>query len=203
LTIEATSDTTGDKSLGYSTDGAWAEYAVYVFNAGKYTVKHRVAAGEGFGGTVTMKFDNERVASWTIGSTGGWSTWKTIDSCDTFELSKGKKALRIEWSGTASSLVNLNWMDFTYHPESEAIKRKNAAPYPLHRAIAIANGTLSLKCSNNDVKITLHSLDGKLLKSLSPVSRQSSMPVGKGVFILVFHGKDKSVSSIRIVNSRE
>jgi hypothetical protein len=150
-----------------------------------------------------MKFDTVQVASCAIGSTGGWSTWKTIDSCDTFELRQGKTAMRIEWSGTASSLVNLNWMEFTHHPEIEAIKRKNAAPYPLHRAIAIANGTLSLKCSNNDVKITLHSLDGRLLKTISPVSRQSSMPVAKGVFVLVFHGRDKSVCSIRIVNSRE
>jgi hypothetical protein len=73
----------------------------------------------------------------------------------------------------------------------------------LHRAIAIANGTLSLKCSNNVLKIALHSLDGRLLKTISPVARQSSMPVGKGVFVLVFHGKDKSVSSIRIANPRE
>jgi endoglucanase len=199
LKSDATSDAGGGQSLGYTTNGAWADYQVLVRKAGEYKAKLRVSTAES--GTITLKTGDKKLASWAVSNTGGWSTWKTTDNSGAFELSKGETVLRIEWSGTASSLVNLNWMDFTYHPESDAIRSMNPAPHAPFRTIAIANGILSLGCPNEAVKIVLHSLDGRVLKSITPVSRQNSMPIGKGVFVLVFQGKDGSVRSLRIANT--
>jgi endoglucanase len=203
LTIEATSDTGGGKSLGYTTNGAWAEYTVTVAKSGKYTVRYRVAADQGFGGTIAMKFDDKKVGSMTSGATGGWASWKTIDATDTFELTKGETVLRIEWSGTASSLVNLNWMDFTFQQGQESVRYEKAAPRSPFRSISIANGTLSLGCPDEVVKIALHSIDGRVIKSITPASRRISMPIGKGVFVLAIQDKDGSVRSMRIANVKE
>jgi endoglucanase len=149
LTIENCSDTGGGKSLGYTTDGAWAEYPVTILKTGKYSAKIRAAADQGFGGTVTLKVGDKKVNTWSIGSTGGWSTWKTIDSCDTFELTRGNLLLRLEWSGTASSLVNINWIDFTCHTETHVVRHTNRVSLSTPE-IACSKGNLTFK-HNGDI----------------------------------------------------
>jgi endoglucanase len=200
LTIETTSDTGGGKSLGYTTNGAWAEYAVNVSMSGNYTVKNRVAADQGFGGTITMKFDDKKVGSWTFGSTGGWSSWKTIENSDTFQLSKGQAVLRIEWSGTASSLINLNWMEFSYFPEHDAIRLKIPAAHSPAAGISIAHGIMTVRCPQEVSTITLQSLDGRVLQSVKPVSQRGSLPVGNGAFVLVMRGKGGTIGSLHVAN---
>jgi endoglucanase len=200
LIIEATSDSTGEKNLGYTTDGAWAEYSVNVSKPGKYTSRYRVAADEGFGGTITMKFDDREVSSLDVGSTGGWSNWLMVDIPDTFELAGGETVLRVEWSGTASSLVNLNWMDFTYHPETIStplLKPVSRSSFP---TVTIANGILSLRCSDDAVRVELLSLDGRVLETVLSASRHYSLPIGKGVFVLALHGRDGSVRTRPVIH---
>jgi endoglucanase len=203
LTIETTSDTGGGKNLGYTTNGAWAEYTVTVAKSGNYTVAYRVAVDQGFGGTITMKFDNKKVGSMTCGATGGWASWKTINTTDTFELTAGEAVLRIEWSGTASSLVNLNWMNFTFQPGQESIRCGKAVPHSTFQTISIAQGTLSLRCPEEVVKAALHSLDGRVLRSMTPASRLISMPIKKGVFVLAVQEKSGPVRCLRITNVKE
>jgi len=201
LVIEETSDSLGEKNLGYTTDGAWAEYSVNVLKPGKYTARCRVAVDEGFGGTITMKIDDSEVCSWDIGSTGGWSNWVMVESPDTFELISGETKLRIEWSGTASSLVNLNWMDFTYYPETIAIQSaKPVRLSSLPTKATITNGMLTLQCPEELSRIELLSLDGRVLKTVVPVSRYHSLPVGKGVFLLAFHDRNGTVRTRSLVN---
>jgi endoglucanase len=200
LTIESCSDTNGGKNLGYTTSGAWAEYPVTIVRSGKYTATIRVAADQGFGGTITAKIGDKNVCAWTVGSTGGWSTWKTIDSCDTFELTKGEAVLRLEWSGTASSLVNINWIDFTCHAASEAIRPAN----PKHTTapeISSIKGNLTFKHNGDIVKITILSLDGKVIKNITPKSNNVSIPVRNGVFLLMVQSRNGAVSGYRVVNS--
>jgi hypothetical protein len=203
LTIESCSDTSGGsggKSLGYTTNGAWAEYPVTIVTTGKYTAKVRVAADQGFGGTITMKIGDKKVNSWTVGSTGGWSTWKTIDSCDTFELTKGDAVLRLEWSGTASSLVNLNWVEFTCHTAIGVRKYRN--PVRFHPPIlSMSNGTLLLTHNGDVSKISLLSLDGRVIKSIVPMSNRVSLPVGNGVFLIVLQSQNGMMRSYRVVTS--
>jgi endoglucanase len=203
LTIENCSDTSGrsgGKSLGYTTNGAWAEYPVTIVTTGKYTAKIRVAADQGFGGTITMKIGDKKVNSWTIGSTGGWSTWKTIDSCDTFELTKGDAVLRLEWSGTASSLVNINWMEFTCHTAIGIREFRSPMKFKAP-VLSINKGTLSLTHYGDVIKISLLSLDGRVIKSIVPMSSRVSLPVGNGAFLIVLQSRNGMMQSYRVVNS--
>jgi hypothetical protein len=134
------------------------------------------------------------------GSTGGWGNWKTIDSCDTFELTKGDAGLRIEWSGTASSLVNLNWVEFSCLPEIGVRDYRNPsrARFP---GMTISNGRLTLRHSEDIMKISLLSLDGKIVQTMSPLAPDDSIPVGNGFFMLMVRTRNGAVSLHRIINS--
>jgi endoglucanase len=198
LTIEQTSDTEGKQSLGYTTDGAWAEYPVIVRKGGKYSARLRVAADQSFGGTITMKIADTKVALWTIASTGGWSTWKTTDSCDKFELAAGETTMRIEWSGTASSLVNLNWIEFTHYAEPIGIIYNKFTTHKPALNYTINNGLISLSSSKNLSKVTLLSLSGKIIKSVELSSQQISLPIGNVVQLLLLTYKDGSTYTIKV-----
>ena len=147
-----------------------------------------------------MKFGDRQAVSCSIGSTGGWSRWISIDTPDTFELAEGETVLRIEWSGTASSLVNLNWMDFTYHPELNSIGTPRPVQHTRYATISIANGILSLHSHEDITKIELFSLDGRILRTILPFSRRYSMPIGKGIFLLTLQNRQGTLNSQRIVH---
>lgn len=200
LTIENCSDTGGGKNLGYTTDGAWAQYPVTILKSGKYTAKIRAAADQGFGGTITMKIGEKKVNDWKIESTGGWSTWKTIDSCDTFELIKGESVLRLEWSGTASSLVNLNWIEFTCHSETNVVRRTNRVSLSAPE-ISCNKGNLIFKHNDDIARIVVLSLDGRIIKNIIPKSSKITTPLGNGVFMLMVYTRNGIVTGYRIVNN--
>jgi endoglucanase len=199
LTVENTSDTGGGQSLGYTTDGAWAEYPITVRKSGEYSARLRVASDQGFGGTVIVKIGDKKVASWTIGSTGGWSSWKTTDSCDTFTLSEGESELRVEWSGTASSLVNLNWMEFTYCPTSEKIHLVNSMNQKSVQHVSIKNGILTLIPSEKLSRVTLLMPNGRILYNKNVNSKQIQIPLKNGLHILKVQSENGSVVTIPVM----
>lgn len=200
LTIEATSDTTGDKNLGYTTNGAWAEYPVTVAKPGKYTVQFRVAVEPNFGGTIALKIGEKQLGSWTIGSTGGWAKWITTSNTDTFELTKEDAVLRIEWSGSASSLINLNWMEFTHHPDEISVRKSAVRTKQPAAIISIVNSELRVYCPHDVVKAELLSLDGRMLHSLVPHAGTNIVPLRNGVFMLAMYTVKGEIRMFRIVN---
>jgi len=204
LKAENTSDAGGGQSLGYTTNGAWAEYSVTVRREGKYTAKVRVAADQGYGGTITAKIDGEQIASWTIATTGGWSNWATVDSCDTFSLSRGDATLRLEWSGSASSLVNLNWIEFVCHTVPIEAKTPRTFPAGMSKqpVVTTGNGFISVMMPDEIAQVELLSLDGKIFRQASPLSKRIRLPVAHGVYLLSLRDKDGSRRTFRILAQR-
>ncbi|MCX8170094.1 MAG: hypothetical protein N3D72_03275, partial [Candidatus Methanomethyliaceae archaeon] len=150
--------------------------------------------------TITMKIDNVKIWEWRVQSTGGWASWKTIDSCDTFELTEGQSIMRLEWSGTASSLVNLNWIEFVHHPSldvsiSKMIK-KNLLP-----AFSINNGKIFL--THNDIisTVKLFTLEGRMIKFIVPQSNNIIIPIPKGIFIIEVQSQDREIFTYHIINT--
>ena len=100
----------GGENLGYTTPGSWAEYEIFVSRGGTYKLpygwqqsRRRYCYSED-----QWCFSGIR----NVGNTGGWQEWTTTSVSSEFSLQSGPAALRVEWSGSGSSLVNLNWIEF-------------------------------------------------------------------------------------------
>lgn len=189
LTPEQTSDAGGGQNLAYTSDGAWAEYSVIVRRAGDYTAQLRVATAEGFGGTITLKFGDQTVASWEVTNTGGWQSWATSDTSQTFELEEGETTFRLEWSGEASSLVNLNWIEFNLEEEYIGVCPHGVRRRMLPKGVSIKRGIVSFTPSPDLTRVSLLSVSGRVIKDVPASRRQIRIPQSAGVYILRLYGR--------------
>lgn len=201
LKLEQTSDVGAGENLSYTTNGSWAEYTVNVRIAGEYTARLRVAADESFGGTISLKFNDAKVASWDIGSTGGWQSWVTSDSCQKIFLPKGEAKLRIEWSGTASSLINLNWIDFKQVQEPISIKNHKSHLNNGLPEFRINNGVLSFYVSKELIGVTMLSASGRVLYSRTLKSGMVEMPLGRGLHFLRLKKRNGLCETVKIIGT--
>lgn len=201
LKPEQTSDVGAGENLAYTTDGSWAEYMINVRIAGEYTARLRVAADENFGGVISLKFNDSNVASWDIGSTGGWQSWSTTDSCQKFSLPKGEAKIRIEWSGTASSLINLNWIEFKQVQEPISIKNQNNHFSKDLLDFRINNGILSFYTSKELTSVTMLSASGRVLYSRKVKSGMIEVPLTRGLHFLRMKKRNGLCETVKIIGT--
>ena len=199
---EQTSDVGGGENLAYTTNGAWAEYTVNVRIAGEYTARLRVVADANFGGTISLKFNNTVVASWDISSTGGWQNWATTDTVRNF-LPKGETKFRIEWSGTASSLVNLNWIEFKRVQEPNAVKNQKHRFSKELPDIRINNGILSFNASKELTAVTVLSVSGRVLYNRAVKSGTIEVPLSSGLHFLRLKKRNGLSETFKIIGTRK
>lgn len=203
LKPEQTSDAGGGENLAYTTSGAWAEYTVNVRVAGEYTARLRVAAEADFGGTISLKFNDNSVASWDISSTGGWQNWVTTDSCQKFFLPKGETKLRVEWSGTASSLVNLNWIEFKRVQEPISIKNRISHFKKELPDFRINNGILTFNASRELTSVTVLSASGRVLYNRTVKSGIVEIPLSRGLHFLRLNKRNGLCETVKLIGTRK
>jgi hypothetical protein len=109
LLVETTTDLGGGSNLSNSINGSWAEYAVKITKAGAYTLRARIAATNA--GTLTFKLNGVSIGTISVAYTGALQTWNSLETPVTLSAT-GAAKIRIEWSGTAASIANLNWIEF-------------------------------------------------------------------------------------------
>jgi len=106
---EGTADTGGGLNVNYFDTNDWLDYSVNVATAGTYTVGFRVASAFG-GATLQLRNSGGAVlGSVSVGNTGGWQTWQTINA--TVTLPAGAQTLRLY--AAASSGCNVNWLNLS------------------------------------------------------------------------------------------
>jgi glucan 1,3-beta-glucosidase len=108
LKLEACSDVGGGEDLGYTSVGATAQYRVSVATAGSFNAAYRVAALNG--GSFDVLIDGNKVDTITVGATGGWQTWTTVNGNSAYSIGAGTHTLEVLVDATA---YNLNWIDLT------------------------------------------------------------------------------------------
>jgi hypothetical protein len=112
--IEATTDTGGGYSVGWTQAGGWLQYTVNVQTAGTYTLAVRVAAN-GVGGTFHVEVNGtDKTGPLTVPNTGGWQQWQTVTKTGV-SLSAGVQKLRImlDTKGASNFVGNFNYLDLT------------------------------------------------------------------------------------------
>jgi endoglucanase len=196
LQTETTSDAGGGENLGYTTPGSWAEYEIFVSRGGTYTASLRVAT-ESEGGTVTLKINGASVGSWNVGNTGGWQEWTTTSVSSEFSLQSGPAALRVEWSGSGSSLVNLNWIEFQV--VTSVVNHAGSLAGNRIRLLGKQPGSIVVELSADAEKVSLFSLSGSLLKSFKARPGKVKLPLGKGVHLLRIENRSGEYISVPVI----
>ncbi len=110
--IESAADAGGGFNVGWIDGNEWLEYDVNVTSTKNYTADVRVASIQS-GGMFTLEVDGvTKGNTFTINSTGGWQSWKTL-STNLGSLSQGKHTIRIK---VQSGLFNINWVELRATP---------------------------------------------------------------------------------------
>lgn len=106
---ELAADHTGYTGTGF-VGGLWqngaVDFSVYVESAGKYDVKLNYALGFEDSRTVSLYLNGSKVKQVTLGSSGGWDSWK--EYLETLELDKGTNMISIRREDGDSGDINID-----------------------------------------------------------------------------------------------
>ena len=107
MKLEPCSDVGGGEDVGYTSVGGTLQYQVSVAAAGSFNASYRVAALQG--GSFDVLIDGNKVDTITVGNTGGWQSWTTVNGNSAYAIAAGTHTVQI----TVDSIAyNLNWLDF-------------------------------------------------------------------------------------------
>jgi beta-glucanase (GH16 family) len=115
---EATSDTGGGSDVGWIGNGDSLRFDNVAFGSSAlHTINARVASGAGSGvsGTVEVHLDSPTstpVGTFSVGSTGGWQSWKTV--AGSIGSVTGTHTVYLVFrTGSGQDFTNLNWFTFS------------------------------------------------------------------------------------------
>jgi endoglucanase len=194
LQLETTTDIGGGQNIGYTTIGDFLEYRIFAADSGRYKVEARVAS-ESMGGTIEIQQHSITGAllnstTLAIPVTGGWQTWKTVDTQMT--LDDGSSVLKVL---VTQPEFNINWFRFTSNVitgvERSQIGEVNIYPNP-------TGNTVMVTAAANDIDIIrIRDIMGKVVSEfynhkLNEGSNDldiSSLPQGTYIIELLFNGE--------------
>ncbi|KAI9770883.1 MAG: hypothetical protein M1839_003003 [Geoglossum umbratile] len=117
IDTEPCSDLGGGRNVGWIAGGDWLRFDRVDFGTGMTQFKARVASGapEGVSGLVKLVLDDlaaAPAASFAVGNTGGWQSWKTVPANMSMVAGLHNVFLAFE-SGQPNDFVNVNWFTFS------------------------------------------------------------------------------------------
>ena len=114
---ETCSDTGGGQDVGWIANGDWLTYSGIDFGStGATQFQARVASGAaaGVSGLVQVRLNGPTgtvLGSFSLASTGGWQTWKTVPTSIT--RTTGVQTICLTFSsGQPADFMNINWFTF-------------------------------------------------------------------------------------------
>ena len=106
--IEVCTDKGEGHNLSYAAPKKYADYQIYVNEAGNYPIQYRLASQNSGSFETQLIHNNEQTTLHSVSaSTGGWQSWQTISR--NASLPEGKSTLRIF---VLQGEFNLNWFQF-------------------------------------------------------------------------------------------
>ncbi len=185
LETENTSDNGAGQNIGYTDDGDYATYKVFVSEDGNYQLDIRNAAENTVGEIafeLSSEDNTETLGNVSLPITGGWQSWQTT-STDVI-LKKGIYTLKME---VIKAGFNLNWFEFTYKSSLSTSDTK------LEKVTIYPNPTADyfhLKTSGQTKleSINLVDISGRVLQILKPKENNSKYKLSTiktGVYFLI------------------
>jgi hypothetical protein len=111
--LQATTDSGGGYTVGWTRGGEWLEYTIDVKDAGTYLLQARVAS-TGSNGKFHVDVDGvDKTGQLVVPNTSGWHNFTTIGT--NVELTAGVHVVRValDTAGSTGNVGNLNWLRFS------------------------------------------------------------------------------------------
>jgi len=203
--LESTEDIGGGQNIGFLDVNDFADYNVYVPNAGLYELDFRTASQSSTGG-VRLDFLNEfngviASKSFYFPSTGGWQNWTTNSA--TMVLPEGYFTMRMT---IIQAPFNMNWMNFDFLTNTESVE-----PFGKIQIYPNPNtGRFSLEASLNsdqEVLIRVMDINGKELTSIGERGKEIKRTIdlsemGNGIYLLQLIRENGNAETRKIIVSR-
>ncbi len=203
LGIEDCTDVGGGKNIGYTNSGDYADYLIFVDEDEEFFLNLRIAS---LYGSAKLEFHlidensvDTKLTDFTVPSTGGWQTWKTISNY--MIVPKGVYTLRML---VVSGEFNMNWFQFEIaqdNDENDQMKSESFAyPNPVSgNQMYIITGS----DDNSTTSINIYNTTGQLLSSASYKLNNGNTEIDitdipKGLAILRLATKNKT-HNIKII----
>ena len=190
LGTENTTDIGGGLNVGWTDNGDYAEYQVFIEKDGIYDLDLRTSAQFQQG---LLEFElignesTESIGSFSTPITNGWQNWQT--SSFVVNLLEGVYTLRFN---VLQSGFNLNWFEFIYSDENLSVDDFHeddrdvvkVYPNPVGEDLNINLGT-----NNNMLELTLYNVNGRIILK-NDINQNSSKiqlkipQVSSGIYVL-------------------
>lgn len=164
MVSETCTDTGGGFSMGYAAPNDYLDYAVNVSKAGYFNINYRVASERSSSQIIILTGEGKSftpIDTVTFTGTGGWQTWKTIQS--KLYLEAGRYTLRIF---VKSGEFNTNWFEAVTAPITAIDETKTGIfsfyPNPAGSEITVETGEISTFGG----KISIYNAQGNLAKTV-------------------------------------
>ena len=105
--LQNTGDTGGGYNVGWTANGEWLEYDIFVPESGTYSADVRLASSRNDAGSLDILIDGSLKATADATNTGNWQAWETT-TVDLGSLSSGNHTLRLKING---GNFNINWIE--------------------------------------------------------------------------------------------
>lgn len=185
--VAATSDTHGKEHIRKLTTGDYSAYHINAGSGGEYQMLLRYASGVA-GGKVTVYSDNAKVGEVQLTSTGGWSTWKTINT--TVSLPAGNQTLKMVYTNSDPSnpySFDINWIEF-----KEPVITGTALKTETKQLTIYPNPTSGIIKISKETDWTLFAIDGRyVLSGTGSVIDLENQ--NRGIYILEVEGEKMRV----------
>jgi endoglucanase len=188
IQIETTTDAGGGSNVGYIDNGDWVQYAINVPQTTTYTLQFRIATSS-TGGTIQILFKGLQVGTLTVGSTGGWQSWNTLET--SVPLTQGQGDLRLVFGGGTTGLFNLNYFD-VLSPSPTRNDKKILSGNPI-----FGSGRTLLFASNHPWTLaTVRRSNGSFVAEypITGLSRFEIPPLSHGAYTIQLKGHTESIS---------
>jgi len=165
-----------------------AFYGLTIEQEGVYAFRFRVATG-GIGGNIAIFKGANELGSIQVDSalSNGWQDWYSTEPVFV-DLPKGEHLLKLQYSGGADFLFNLNWFEVIYAWPS-AIKPTEAISFNVYPNPSAGDVFIATEIPNGSTQILIHTLQGKLVHRMqtsgNPVLQipYETFPT-KGIYLL-------------------
>jgi hypothetical protein len=179
IQTEACTDTGGGLNIGFIENNDWIRFNDLDFGDGAGSFELRVASATS-GGSVEIRtgsIDGTLLGTCTVQGTGGWQTWRTV-SCEVSEL-EGVNDIFLVFKGGGGFLFNMNWWRF--YPKSTSVLDKSVET---EVKVLSKNQINFLSGLIEGDLVMIYDLSGRMLKSFSATSQQTSLEGISGSVII-------------------
>lgn len=188
--IETTSDLGGGENIGYTDEGDYANYKIFVSEEGNYNLDLRIASQNNSGKIefeILKNNSSEILKTINLPITGGWQSWQTTST--SVALSKGIYNLKMR---VLKAGFNLNWFEFKLN-SSLGIEENNAETISIYPNPISDN--FKIKTLNSSIvrSLRIYDLNSRLVKQINVTTDSCVFNISSisgGVYFLLIETDD-------------